>query len=63
MSKRDRDRKKTAKARKQRTEDNQLGRIAINELGNGRNQSHSFNDIEKERFPKLQVPTRFASEV
>ena len=63
MSKRDRDRKKAAKARKQRTEDNQLWRIEINELGNGRDQSHPFNALEKEGLPKLQVPTRFASEV
>ena len=63
MSKRERDRKKAAKARKHRTEDNQLWRIEINELGNRRDQSHSFNALEKEGLPKPQVCSRFASEV
>lgn len=63
MSKRDRDRKKAAKARKQRTEDNQLGRIEINELGNGRDQSHLNRRGNEEGRIEPVLPNRESSEV
>jgi hypothetical protein len=60
MSKRNRARKKASTARKNRTNE----RIKKeNELGNGRDQSHPFNDVEKEGRVEFEMQTGVASKV